>query len=121
MSSPATEQPTPQLFFQTVSSYQRSEALKGAIELEVFTAIAEGNTTVPDIAKRCQASERGTRILCDFLCVMGFITKDGQRYSLTQDSNVFLNKHSPAYLGSAVDFLLAPEITDAFKDFAAVV
>ena len=84
MSSPATQQPTPQLFFQTINSYQRTEALKAAIELEVFTAIGEGNSAVPEIAKRCQTSKRGMRILCDYLCIMGFLAKDGGRYSLTQ-------------------------------------
>jgi Dimerisation domain len=89
MSSPATQQP-PQLFFQTINSYQRTEALKAAIELEVFTAIGEGNSAVPEIAKRCQTSQRGMRILCDYLCIMVFLAKDGGRYSLTQDSAVFL-------------------------------
>jgi hypothetical protein len=63
MSSPATQQPTPQLFFRTINSYQRTEALKAAIELEIFTAIGEGNSAVPEIAKRCQTSERGMRII----------------------------------------------------------
>jgi len=121
MSSPATQQPTPQLFFQTVNSYQRTEALKAAIELEVFTAIGEGNAAVPEIAKRCQTSERGMRILCDYLCIMGFLAKDGGRYSLTQDSAVFLDKRSPAYLGGAIEFLLSPMLTDGFKDLAAAV
>jgi SAM-dependent methyltransferase len=121
MSSPATQQPTPQLFFQTINSYQRTEALKAAIELEVFMAIGEGNSAVPEIAKRCQTSERGMRILCDYLCIMGFLAKDGGRYSLTQDSAVFLDKRSPAYLGGAVEFLLSPMLTDGFKDLAAAV
>ena len=121
MSRPATHQPTPQLFFQTINSYQRTEALKDAIELEVFTAIGEGNFAVPEIAKRCQTSERGMRILCDYLCIMGFLAKDGGRYSLTQDSAVFLDKRSPAYLGGAIDFLLSPMLTDGFKDLAAAV
>ena len=85
MSSPAAQQPSPQLFFQTINAYQRTEALKAAIELEVFTAIGEGNSTAAEIAKRCNASERGTRILCDFLCIMGFLNKEENRYSLTQD------------------------------------
>ncbi len=80
MSSPA-QQPSPQLFFQTINAYQRTEGLKAAIELEVFTAIGEGNTTAAEIAKRCGASERGTRILCDFLCIMGFLNKEGNRYA----------------------------------------
>jgi ubiquinone/menaquinone biosynthesis C-methylase UbiE len=121
MSSLATQQPTPQLFFQTINSYQRTEALKAAIELEVFTAIGEGNSAVLEIANRCQTSERGMRILCDYLCIFGFLTKEGGRYSLTQESAVFLDKHSPAYLGGATEFLLSPMLTDGFKDLAAAV
>jgi ubiquinone/menaquinone biosynthesis C-methylase UbiE len=118
MSSPAAQQPSPQLFFQTVNSYQRTEALKAAIELRVFTAIGEGNETASDIAKRCDTSERGMRILCDFLCTIGFLNKDGQRYSLTVDSAVFLDGNSPAYLGGAIEFLLSPELTYGFKNVA---
>lgn len=121
MSSPAMQQPTPQLIFQTINAYQRTEGLKAAIELEVFTAIGEGKTTVPEIAQRCDASERGIRILCDFLCIMNFLTKDGQTYNLTPDSAMFLDKRSPAYLGGITDFLLAPMLTEGFKDFAAAV
>jgi 2-polyprenyl-3-methyl-5-hydroxy-6-metoxy-1,4-benzoquinol methylase len=121
MSSSPAPQPSPQLFFQTVNAYQRSEALKAAIELEVFTAIGEGNATSADIAKRCGASERGTRILCDFLCVMGFLNKEGNRYSLTQDSAVFLDQRSPAYLGGAIEFMSTEKLTDNFRNFAEVV
>jgi ubiquinone/menaquinone biosynthesis C-methylase UbiE len=121
MSSPATQQPSPQLFFQTINAYQRTEGLKAAIELEVFTAIGEGNTTAAEIAKRCNASERGTRILCDFLCIMGFLNKEENRYSLTQDSAIFLDRRSPAYLGGMTEFISTPELIDGFKDFAAIV
>lgn len=121
MSSPATQQPSPQLFFQTINAYQRTEGLKAAIELQVFTAIGEGNATAPEIAKRCEASERGTRILCDFLCIMGFLNKDGSRYSLTPDSAMFLDKRSPAYLGGAIEFISSPMITEPFRDFTELV
>jgi hypothetical protein len=50
MSSPSAQQPSPQLFFQTINAYQRTEALKAAIELETFTAIGEGNGTSDEIA-----------------------------------------------------------------------
>ena len=65
MSTSAAQQPSPQLFFQTINAHHRTEALKAAIELEVFTAIGEGNSTVAEIAKRIQASEKGTRVLGD--------------------------------------------------------
>jgi 2-polyprenyl-3-methyl-5-hydroxy-6-metoxy-1,4-benzoquinol methylase len=121
MSSSPAPQPSPQLFFQTINAYQRTEALKAAIELETFTAIGEGNATAAEIAKRCGASERGTRILCDFLCVLGFINKEGNRYGLTQDSAVFLDKRSPAYLGGTIEFMATEKLTDNFRNFAAVV
>ena len=121
MSSPAAQQPSPQLFFQTINAYQRTEGLKAAIELEAFTAIGESNATAAEIAKRCGASERGIRILCDFLCIMGFLNKDGSRYSLTPDSAMFLDKRSPAYLGGAIEFISSPMITEPFRNFTEVV
>jgi ubiquinone/menaquinone biosynthesis C-methylase UbiE len=121
MSSPAAQQPTPQLFFQTMNAYQRTEALNAAIELEVFTAIGEGNTTKDKIAKRCRTSERGMRILCDYLCIIGFLTKDAERYALTQDSAVFLDQKSPAYMGGTIEFLGSPQLTESSKNLAEVV
>jgi ubiquinone/menaquinone biosynthesis C-methylase UbiE len=121
MSSPGLQQPTPQLFFETANAYQRTEALKAAVDLDVFTALGEGKTTITEIAHRTNASERGIRILCDFLCLMGFLTKDGQRYQLTPDAALFLDKNSPGYLGASLEFLLSPTLTESFKDLAAAV
>lgn len=114
--------PSPALIFETFSAYQRSAALRGAIELDLFTAIAEGNRTVPDIAKRTGASEKGTRVLCDYLTIIGFLTKDNSEYGLTADSAVFLDRRSPAYMGTTAVFLgeMEDRIT-AFKDLAAAV
>jgi len=115
------QQLSPALFFDTMNAYQRSAALKGAIELDLFTAIGEGRHTPSDLAGQCQASERGIRILCDYLVVIGFLTKERDRYELTPDSGAFLDRHSPAYLGTAVEFLNSAFVTDGFKDMAAVV
>ncbi|MCI0663231.1 MAG: class I SAM-dependent methyltransferase, partial [Acidobacteria bacterium] len=114
-------QPSPELFFSTVNAFQHTEVMRGAIELSVFTAIAEGNTTAKALAAKCDASERGMRILCDYLTILGFLTKESGQYGLTQDSALFLDRRSPAYLGGTIEFLLAPLFADAFKDMAAVV
>lgn len=121
MSTSAAQQPSPQLFFQTINAHQRTEALKAAIELEVFTAIGEGNSTAADIAKRCQTSERGMRILCDYLTIMEMLTKQGDNYALTLDSATFLDKRSPAYLGSATEFLCSPMMYENSKHIADAV
>ena len=115
MSTSAAQQPSPQLFFQTINAHQRTEALKAGIELDVFTAIGEGNTTAAEIAKRCETSERGMRILCDFLTIHGMLTKQDGHYGLTLDSATFLDKRSPAYLGGAIEFLCSPMLTEGSK------
>jgi hypothetical protein len=117
----ADRPPSPELFFQTLNAFQRTAALKAALDLDLFTAIADGAQTPEAVASTCDASVRGTRILCDYLVVLGFLTKEGDGYRLTQDSLLFLNRHSPAYAGRAADFLLAPENMAPFADFAAVV
>jgi hypothetical protein len=61
------------------------------------------------------------RILCDFLTIRGFLIKTDFKYSLTQDAAVFLNRHSPAYLGAAAKFLLHERHFAHFQDVAAAV
>jgi hypothetical protein len=119
--APQTQSPSPALFFDTMNAYQRTAAVKGAIQLEVFTAIGEGSTTAAALAKRCDTSERGMRILCDYLVIIGFLTKAGQAYDLTPDSAMFLDRRSPAYMGTAERFLSSSTLMDAFKDVPAIV
>jgi SAM-dependent methyltransferase len=113
--------PTPEHFFRSINAFQLTRALKGALDLDVFTAIAEGNTTAKELAESRQASERGMRILCDFLAVTGFLTKAGGKYELTPDSAMYLDRRLPSYVGGAVEFLLSPTMAQAFDDVAAAV
>jgi ubiquinone/menaquinone biosynthesis C-methylase UbiE len=116
-----TAAPSPEHFFNAVFAYQQSAIIKGAIELDVFTPIAEGHTTASALAEKCQASERGIRILCDHLTVLGFLTKTDGQYGLTPDTAMFLDRRSPAYIGGAIDFLQSPMLLEAFSDIAATV
>lgn len=98
--------PNPARIFRTLTAFHETAALKAGIELELFTAIAAGHVTAPDLARTIGASEKGTRILCDSLVVLEFLTKKDGRYGLAEDTALFLNKRSPAYLGSASEFLV---------------
>jgi 2-polyprenyl-3-methyl-5-hydroxy-6-metoxy-1,4-benzoquinol methylase len=113
--------PSPALFFDTISAYQRTEALRAAIELDVFSQVAAGHQTAAELASACQAATRGIRILADNLTMIGFLHKDGDRYELTDDTKAFLDRKSPAYLGGAVSFLLAPGLRDSFQQLTAAV
>lgn len=111
----------PNRIFQSINAFQQTGALRAAIELDVFTAIAEGLRTVAEIAQRAHAVERGIRILCDYLVILGLLTKNQGRYGLAEDSAIFLDRRSPAYMGTMVRFLNAPEIMDAYRDLTAAV
>jgi hypothetical protein len=84
---------SPQLSFETITAFQQTD----------------------------RASERGIRSLCNTLVVLGFLKKGTPCYSLTQDSAMFLDQRSPAYLGGAIKFLLAPPAVESFQDLAAAV
>jgi len=104
-----------------MTAYQRTGALKAAIDLDLFTSIGDSPATAEEIAARLQCPGRGIRILCDSLAIFGFIAKSGSRYELTPDSAVFLDRTSPAYLGDTARFLTAPAIADAFANLAETV
>lgn len=112
---------TPELFFETLTAFHRSAAMKSAVELDLFTKIAEGNKTVETIAGACGASERGVRILCDVMTVMGFLSKENNQYDLNDVSAAFLDRKSPAYLGDAVYFLMSPTQIQGFSDLTNAV
>ena len=59
-STPASK-PTPERIFNTMVAFQETEALKAAIELDIFTAIAEGANTAESLAAKTGTSERGMR------------------------------------------------------------
>jgi len=107
--------------FDAFTGYQRTAALRAAIDLGLFTAIGGGANTLPEIAERCGAAERGVRALANRLVVDGFLTKDGERYGLAPEAAVFLDGSSPAYIGTMMRFLTAPMITAAFETLTEAV
>lgn len=103
-SSPSPK-PSPEHIYQVLNAHHETAGLKAALELDLFTAIDEGNHRVADLAKRLEASERGVRILSDYMTILGFLKKEEDRYDLTQDAALFLSRRSPAYMGTICEFL----------------
>ena len=115
MATPSTaNRPTPERIFNALNAYQQTAALRTAIELDVFSAIGAGAHTAAAIAAKSGAQEKGVRILCDFMTILGFLGKDQGKYALTQESAIFLDRKSPACLASMAGFL---GTEDARKNF----
>ena len=118
----ASQQPvTPGLVFDMMQAHQRTAALKAAVDLDLFRAVGEGKEDVASIARHCRASERGTRILCDFLVINGVLAKEDGKYKHTPLSATFLDPKSPACLASIAQFLGNAAIQDLDKDVASIV
>jgi SAM-dependent methyltransferase len=102
-------------------AYQQTAALKAAIDLGLFTAIDEGARSVAAIAATTGGSERGVRILCDYLTILELLKKSGASYELTPESAMFLSKRSPAYFGTTASFLTLPELKSNFDNLTDTV
>ncbi|MBS1872757.1 MAG: class I SAM-dependent methyltransferase [Acidobacteria bacterium] len=118
---PATEPLTPAIVFENLMAQQRTFALRAAIELDIFGAIGKGVDDVAGIARHAASSERGTRILCDYLVVIGLLQKSDGRYRHTPASAAFLDPASPACLASIARFLTLPHMREPYERLAEIV
>ena len=115
MATQSPVRPTPERIFNTLTAFQQTAALKAAIQLDIFTKIGEGADQPAAIAAKIGAAERGVRILCDYVTILGFLKKENGRYTLTPEAAMFLDKRSPACMGSMADFI-ADEVH--YRNFA---
>jgi SAM-dependent methyltransferase len=121
MTPPTAGEPSPELIFETFNAYQRSAALRAAIELDLFRAIGEGLGDAASLARQCGASARGIRILCDYLTILGLLAKEESLYRHTPTSAVFLDPRSPACIAAAARFLCHPTLAEPFTRLADVI
>ena len=120
--STATGAPlTPSIVFEMLQAHQRTAALKAAIDLEVFRALGEGAADAATLARRCSASERGIRILCDFLSIYGVLLKENGRYRHSPASAAFLDPRSPTSMASIAQFLANPALREPYDHLAEIV
>lgn len=113
--------PNPGLIFETMLAHQRTAALKAAIDLDLFRAVGEGPGDVTSLARQCTASERGIRILCDFLVICELLKKEDGHYKHTPTSALFLDSRSPASLASVAQFLGNPALCEPYNHLAEIV
>ncbi len=102
---PQADHPSPAAIMDMMVAYQQTDALVAAIETGIFDALGAGATSAATIAERCRASQRGVRILCDYLVTRELLTKRDGAYGLSPEAAMFLVRSSPACMASAADFL----------------
>jgi (2Fe-2S) ferredoxin/SAM-dependent methyltransferase len=84
----------PDELMATIRGYQESRILLTAVELDVFTAVADG-ANAATVAKRCRTERRATELLLNALVAIGVAQLQGETYRNTPVAARFLAANSP--------------------------
>src|SRR5258706_1177645 len=99
MSKPDTQPPSLGVIDEVDAVGLKVTVLKAAMELDVFTTISKGHSTLEEIASALWCSMRGMRVLLDALCPLGLLHKADGTYTLTPTAEAYLVEGAPTYCG----------------------
>lgn len=90
---------TSEKLLETSGMYWETCTLQAGVRLEVFTKIGDEHLTVEEVARRIGGEARGVAMLLNALAAMGLLIKQANRFANTPESQSFLVKTSPQYVG----------------------
>lgn len=93
----------PERLLQMHLSMAGERVLAASVQLNVFSHVANGKRTAPEIASAAQASERGMRMLLDALVGFGLLSKTEGLYALGPEAARYLVRESPEYMGAILE------------------
>lgn len=80
-----------------------SKTLLSAVELGVFTALADGPKDGASLAKELGLHPRSDRDFLDALVALGMLDRDHELYSNTASTDAFLDRHKSSYIGGLLE------------------
>ena len=102
------ERTTPNRILEISYAFWRSKALLSAVELGVFTTLADGPLDLKSLGRRAGVHERGTRDFFDALVALGALWRDAEgRYGNEPEFDLYLDRRKPTYLGGLLEHLNA--------------
>ncbi len=116
---------SPARIMQVGLAYQAAKVLQSGIELDLFSALADGAMTARSIADKLDLHPRAIPDFPDALVALGFLERDGDGpdalYSNTSESARFLDRSSSDYVGGILEmandrgYRFWADLTDALK------
>ncbi|HEX5411886.1 MAG TPA: methyltransferase [Terriglobia bacterium] len=94
---------TPDKIMQIGLAFWNSKALLSAVELGVFTHLGLGPLTGEELARAAGLHARGWRDFFDALVALGMLNRHEGRYSNTPESDLFLDRNKPSYIGGMLE------------------
>jgi hypothetical protein len=86
-------------------AYREARALLSAVELGVFSALAEKSLDLEALTERIRIDRRGARDFFDALVALGLLERDAAgHYACTAESALYLDRRKATYLGDDLEF-----------------
>ncbi len=97
------EQLSPDRILQTGLAFWPSKTLLSAIEMGLFTELARGPERFDDLRSRLGLHPRSALDFLDTLVALGFLSRTGDRYANTPETDLFLDRSKPSYVGGILE------------------
>ena len=94
---------TSDAILQLGSGFWASKALLSAVELGLFTTLADGPRTGKALMAELGLQPRGTTDWLDALVSLGMLERSGDEYANTAGTDLFLDRNKPSYIGGMLE------------------
>ena len=93
----------PEKILQTGLAFWASKTLLSAVEMGVFTELSHGPEYFDALSGRLGLHPRSARDFLDALVALGFLSRDGDQYGNTPETDLFLDRKKPSYVGGILE------------------
>src|ERR687895_550603 len=95
---------TPEGIMQLGMGFWASKTLLSAVELGLFSVLAEsGPLEAHELRRRLDLHERSAVDFFDALVALGMLARDDGRYANTPETDLFLDRAKPSYVGGLLE------------------
>lgn len=97
------DEPAPGAILQLGLGFWASKTLLSAVELGLFTTLAQGPRTAKEVISELGLQPRGTVDFLDALVSLGMLERLGDEYTNSAAADLFLDRNKPSYIGGILE------------------
>ena len=94
---------TPEHIMQVGMGFWASKTLLSAVELGVFSTLADAPADLPTLQKKLALHQRSARDFLDALVALKLLERENGIYSNTADTDLYLDRAKPSYIGGVLE------------------
>src|ERR1700731_1781679 len=94
---------TPEHIMQVGLGFWASKTLLSAVELGVFSTLADAPADLPTLQRKLALHQRSARDFVDALVALKLLERENGVYSNTADTDLFLDRAKPSYIGGILE------------------